>query len=281
MSRIVRMVSLLYGENPTESPSIVVDMEAARKTLVLYVFHVYNERVRWFIDHAMFEDPSIDWLIICNHPGLAFPHPAYATVIYRENKGVDFGAWSDGLLTGERYKAYTHFIFVNSSVIGPFVPAYFKGRWTDIFLDGLTDTVKLFGSTINTIREPTRLAHVQSYAYAMGREALEYLIQRGLYTQTFYASSILEAVMQFEIPLSRFILERGWNIGCCMPYYKGVDFTFKERTPESYRIAWLDDCMYPNGYFGKSLNPYDVVFLKGNRYPANTAQQVTQTGNAV
>lgn len=247
------------------------------KTLVLYVFHQYNERVRWFMDHALFEDPTIDWLILCNSLGLAFPHPDYVTVMYRENKGVDFGAWSDGLLTGDRFKAYTHFLFVNSSVIGPFVPPYFKGRWTDIFLGGLRGSVKLFGSTINTIRQPTTMSHVQSYIFAMERETLEYLIGCGIFTQSYYAQTIPDAIYRFEIPLSRKVLERGWNIGSCMQYYDGVDFTFTTKKPEDYRIQWLDDCMYPAGYFGRSLNPYEVVFLKGNRYPSDTLKKWTTT----
>ena len=32
-------------------------------TLVLYVFHIYNERVQHFIDHCIFKDDSVDFFI--------------------------------------------------------------------------------------------------------------------------------------------------------------------------------------------------------------------------
>ena len=78
----------------------------------------------------------------------------------RENLGYDFGAWS---CADDLYKNYDTFIFVNSSVVGPFIPFYFDGKWSDIFLKGLNNNVRLFGSPIN--KEYRN--HVQSYVYAM------------------------------------------------------------------------------------------------------------------
>ena len=74
------------------------------------------------------------------------------------------------------YENYDKFIFVNSSVIGPFIPSYYKGKWTDIYLNSLKDNVKLFGSTINTCGNPLHLSHVQSYIFAMDKHTLQYLI---------------------------------------------------------------------------------------------------------
>ena len=62
----------------------------------------------------------------------------------RENLGYDFGAWSYGLYTDDLYKNYDTFIFVNSSVVGPFLPFYFDGKWSDIFLKGLNNNVSLY-----------------------------------------------------------------------------------------------------------------------------------------
>jgi len=45
----------------------------------------------------------------------------------------DFGGWSDALLTDNLYQGYDNFIFVNSSVLGTFLPSY-KGKWTDIYI---------------------------------------------------------------------------------------------------------------------------------------------------
>jgi hypothetical protein len=90
------------------------------KLLVLYVFHQYNDRVDNFFKHSIFYDKNIDFLLICNDKSVNIDDKIThynVSVFYRDNLGYDFGGWSDGLLTNNLYKNYTHFIFVNSSVI--------------------------------------------------------------------------------------------------------------------------------------------------------------------
>jgi hypothetical protein len=44
-------------------------------------------------------------------------------------------------------RSYKHVVFVNSSVRGPFLPAYWPGdiHWTRVLTDRITDQVKLVG----------------------------------------------------------------------------------------------------------------------------------------
>lgn len=86
-------------------------------------------------------------------------------MLFRDNLGYDFGGWSEALFKDNLHEKYENYIFVNSSVVGPFLKPDFKGRWTDIYINGLKDNVKLFGSTINTIKDPLNWAHVQSYIF--------------------------------------------------------------------------------------------------------------------
>ena len=154
------------------------------KTLVLYVFHVFNDRVLSFINKAIFQDENTDFIVICNDKAINFKVPAYVKTLKRDNIGFDFGGWTDALHTDDLYKAYDNFIFVNSSVVGPFLPAYFTGKWTDIYLAGLKDNVKLFGSTINTCSQyadPMNFRHVQSYIFAMNRQTLDFLISANIF----------------------------------------------------------------------------------------------------
>ena len=46
---------------------------------------------------------------------------------------------------------YRYIVWLNSSVRGPFLPAYLRGKmhWTAAFTSRITDSVKLVGSTIN------------------------------------------------------------------------------------------------------------------------------------
>jgi hypothetical protein len=233
------------------------------KTLVLYVFHQYNERVKNFIQNGgIFYDENIDFIFISNNKHNVFDVPPYVKTFVRDNIGFDFGGWSDALLTNDLYKGYDNFIFVNSSVIGPFIDTGLK--WTDAYLNGLTtNNVKLFGSTINTIQLPHLFAHVQSYIFAMDKTTLEFLIQCEIFSNTKYAKTLEEAVFFNELAMSRRIIANGWNIGSLLHHYNGVDFTF--RSPLKNNIPFLGDVMYP-AYCNTLWNVKELIFIKGNRF---------------
>ena len=234
-------------------------------TLILYVFHEFNNRVDYFLKNAIFQDDKVDFLIICNNTEITFDVPEYVKVLKRNNIGYDFGGWSDGLFHDELYKKYDSFIFVNSSVLGPFIPSYFLGKWTDIYLNGLKNNIKLFGTTINTCGDPLNKSHVQSYIYSMDRETLEYLIQCNIFSTNNYVTTFNDAIWQKEVLMSRKIIENGWNIGCLHKYYNDVDFTFKTKKPGEYKICFLGDIMFQQHYDSKFWNILQLVFIKGNR----------------
>uniref|UniRef100_A0A6C0ANU2 Rhamnan synthesis protein F n=1 Tax=viral metagenome TaxID=1070528 RepID=A0A6C0ANU2_9ZZZZ len=234
------------------------------KLLVLYVFHIYNDRVKDFLNNCIFKDENTDFIIISNDTNNTFTAPDNVKLLFRDNIGYDFGGWSDALLRDNLYHKYDKFIFVNSSVSGPFLHSDFKGKWTDIYINGLQDNIKLFGSTINTIGQPQSLSHVQSYIFSMDKLTLDYLINCEIFSMTNYAKTFRDAIHNKEILMSRKIIENKWNIGSLLPYYKNVDFTFTNKTPGEYNINFLDDIMFPQ--FRNSLwNEYDLVFIKGNR----------------
>jgi len=235
-----------------------------KKTVVLYTFHEYNDRVGHFIKHAIFEDSNVDFVVICCNPTLEFECPPYVKKIMRENKGFDFGAWSDTLLLHGYDKGYENYIFANSSTKGPYLRPDFKGKWTDVYINGLTGNVKLFGSTISTIKSPKEHSHVQSYIYAMKKDTLDYLIQRGIFSKTDYAKTMDDAIWKKEVAMSRYIIEKGWNIGSLLPLYKDVDFTFSTPQDEE-KLKKYGDIMTPAGHNNKLWNEYDLVFIKGNR----------------
>jgi hypothetical protein len=235
------------------------------KTLVLYVFHIYNERVKHFIENAIFQDENVDFIMISNDKNNIFDAPDYVDKIFRDNIGYDFGGWSDTLLTNNLYQKYEHFIFVNSSVIGPFTTSDFTGKWTDIYINGLTrNNIKLFGSTINTIQDPIYKSHVQSYIFSLDKEGLQYLIDCEIFSITNYATTFEDAIWKKEVLMSRKIIERGWNIGSLFTYYNDIDFTFRDKSPNDYHIQFFGDIMYPQ-YRNILWNDCQLVFIKGNR----------------
>ena len=234
------------------------------KLLVLYIFHKYNNRVKHFINNCIFYNENIDFIIISNDKNNNFEAPIYVQKLFRNNKGFDFGGWSEALLKNNLYKNYDNFIFLNSSVIGPFLPSEYKGNWTDIYVNGLQNNVKLFGSTINTINNPLNKSHVQSYIFSMNKTTLEYLINCEIFSITNYAKTKDDAIFNKEVLMSRKIIENNWNIGSLLSYYKDVDFTFINKKPSEYNINFMNDIMYQK-YKNKIWNLYEIVFVKGNR----------------
>jgi len=234
------------------------------KVLVLYVFHEINNRVLTFFDKCIFKDDNVDFLVISNG-NKKLNMPEFVKVIYRDNKGKDFGGWSEGLLKDDLYKNYDYFIFANSSILGPFIPSYYKGKWTDILIDGLTDDIKLYGITINCERDPIFRSHIQSYLFSMDRETLEFLIDKGIFDMDISKKNYDDVVENKEILMSRLVIDKGWNIGCLCDYYKGVDFRFREKQPKDYEMNFLSGIMDPM-YRNVMWNEYQLVFIKGNRF---------------
>ena len=234
------------------------------KTLVLYVFHIINDNVNKFIEKCIFYDENVDFIMISNNKTNKLEVPSYVKTLFRDNIGYDFGGWSEGILLNDLYQNYDKFIFLNASALGPFISPDYQGRWIDLYLDGLKNNVKLFGSTINTCQDPLHRSHVQSYIFALDKEALEHLIKCGIFTIDKYANTQHECIWQQEVLMSRKIIENGWNIGCLFSYYKDVDFTFSTKSPPDYNMPFLDDIMY-NRYHNTLWTEEELVFIKGNR----------------
>jgi hypothetical protein len=240
-----------------------------KKLLVLYVFHEYNANVEYFIKNAIYYDENVDFIMIANNKNVKYECPNYVKRLYRDNIGYDFGGWSEGIIKDDLYKNYEYFIFVNSSVIGPILPLYNIKKWTDIYLEGLNEDVKLFGSAINTcvmnkfVKINTNREvnpHVQSFVFSMNKETVEFLIQKEIFSLTNIYSDYILTILNKEIHMSYLILQNNWNIGCLIPYYKNVDF----RKTSNFDKEYLDDIIFDK-YYNIIWNEYDIVFIKTNR----------------
>jgi hypothetical protein len=258
---ITLFIIILINNRQNFSNNIQHYTPSIQKTLVLYTFYIYNDNVKYFIKKGIFEDDNIDFIFIINDPKLKVDVPNYVKVINRENKGYDFGAWSEGLLTNNLYMNYDNFIFANSSVIGPILPTYYKGKWIDIFLEGLTDTIKLYGCTINTCSlESCNLelsSHVQSYVFCTDRIGLGILINKEIFSLTNQINKYEDVVINKEIRMSREIINSNYNIGSLLMHYKNIDFRKK-----NINIKFFHDLTIGKKYYGNYLNPYEVIFIK-------------------
>ena len=233
------------------------------KCLVLYVFHQYNNRVKYFIENALFYDENIDFILIANdtkYNNLRIKKTKNCSFYVRPNKGFDFGGWSEALLKDNLYKKYDKFIFVNSSVVGPFKKDV---KWTDIYLNGLTDDIKLFGSTIYIDKNDPNYTHVQSYIFSMNLNTLEFLIKCKIFDVTNYCNTLQEAIIKKEKMMSYYIMNNNWNIGSLLSIYKNIDFRNHEYINN---ITLTGDLMYLKHLRNKIWTPEELVFIKGNRF---------------
>lgn len=245
-----------------------------QKTLVLYVFHEYNDRVDIFLNNAIFKDKDIDFIIIYNNLNLEPDIVSYllhnfsdinVTIMVRDNKGFDFGGWSEAILTNNLYKKYDYFIFANSSIIGPYISN--NEKWTDIFINNLNDKVRLFGCTINTLNDPINRSHIQSYLFSMNQETLQYLIDCEIFSLTNIANNFGDAVWNKEVLMSRKIIEKGWNIGCTCKKLNGIDYTFNSVPLSDIGLDFHADITLIQFYHGEYWTPNEVIFIKGNKFP--------------
>jgi hypothetical protein len=81
---------------------------------------------------------------------------------------------------------------------------------------------------------------------------------------TKYENAMIDVILNRELLMSRKIIDNNWNIGSLLPYYKDVDFTFKDKSPEEYNFPFLPDIMTAE-FINHIWNEYQLVFIKGNR----------------
>ena len=253
------------------------------RALVLY--HYYEKDQSYIDNFAHFlrfgYDPNLDYLIvIAGVCSLDLPTLDNIQYFYSENKNFDYGGYCAAIQNLDLWQRYDFYLFINSSVRGPFLPAYCSQEWAELFIEQLSDEVGIVGSVIsltpsdhsisrlyhdkygNIERNNHLLAHVQTTCYALSRKVLGQLIQLGFYDENKELNKD-EAVRDYEMRLSQLILDMGLNLRCMLPEYNQVDYrkAHKDVNPTSRE----GDSGFERSYFGRSVHPYESVFIKTSR----------------
>lgn len=249
------------------------------KFVCLYAYYEKNEQYRnnliYFLNNGGILE-NVDYFIIINGKcSINIPNLKNIKVIRRKNKGFDFGAWSHVV---QNYliksKQYEYYIFINSSVEGPHIPKSKNNKnWLEIFLELFSnEDIKMVGSTINILDKPWRYinnidipyTHIQSMFYILDKEAFIYLNNLKFFNEkkANKFTHIDDFIYNYEIKLSQLILKNNWNINCIVPYYKNIDY----RKIKHNINTTGSDVLFKNSFFGKTLQPEDVIFYKGYRF---------------
>lgn len=234
----------------------------------------YKNNLRHFLTQGGLRD-DIDYFFIINGTcSVDIPIASNITVISRENKGYDFGAWGNAL--AQIPLEYDYYIFINNSVIGPYLPDG-QTDWLSPFMELFNDgpDIKIVGTSINihmaygqslyTNTTPP-YPHVQSMFFILDKDTVLFLLNN---TDVFNEDSlngtqnIQTVVLQCEIKMSNAILKNNWNINCILPKYRGIDYLNIKEDINTTSVN--GDPYFPNAYFGETIQPTDVIFYKSYR----------------
>lgn len=243
------------------------------RTMVYFAFHRLDLNARFFLENGVTpsKDGSVDYTIIQNRPewgkdakslksNITLDNGCNVTWIQRPNISQDIGAYGEGV-RATNVKDYEHFMFLNSSTRGPFIPTWYCGdaHWTQFFSSRLNEKVAAVGSTINyEFGRP----HVQSMSMCLDRRAVDLYLKHGILPEDRQEIEKSDLIENHEIGGSQLLLKNGLNIDCLLPLYQDVDW--REPLPADSEIP-RDDIWWSNKYLGFDLHPYETIFFKSNR----------------
>tara|TARA_B110000971_G_scaffold15912_1_gene14709 strand:- start:928 stop:1674 length:747 start_codon:yes stop_codon:yes gene_type:complete len=238
--------------------------------LITYVYYETSNsliNLKFFIKNGVFPNDNVTYNFIIKGGNCSVQFPVYDNInIYKtNNEGYDFGGYSYSINTINKDN-FDYFIFLNDTVIGPFVPRYTqKSEWYTQFVSLLSKKVKLVGSTINRKMYNHIPKHVQSMAFATDRVGLQLLIYNDIFNldnniQTIQQDGKWGIILKFEIGMSGIIMNNGFEIDSFL------------QLENNQTEIWHGDIHYNNSYFNDTINPIEVMFIKKNRVNTTTLQ---------
>ena len=252
------------------------------KVCVVYHYFEKNEEYRRNLSHflkfGIIEGVTYH-IVISGTCTLSLPEISNVSYWYEGNHNYDYGGHS---LVVERIQysfVFDFYVFLNCSVRGPFLPPWRTREedWLSPFLMHFEDdSVGIVGTSINILPKSSPhasfyksrhggsgpFAHVQSMAFVLKKETFFYLVGQGFFGSAI-ALSRKEIISDYEIRLSQLILDGNWKIKCLLPEYNVIDY--RTDVCEVNPTAVNGDVNYPAAYFGRSVHPYEVIFIKTAR----------------
>ena len=248
---------------------------------ILCLYHFFDggiesrKNLAHFLAFGMHDDLDIH-LLISGEASPELLEVENVTTHTFANFNLDFGAISSFLNSfNVNLDQYSAAIVVNSSARGPFCSAHQVRPWFTALTDKLSASVAIVGATISELPsgniweggyeqrygKKKHLAHAQTYCFAISIQYLTALVGHGFFNSGDQKTK-LEVIRDYEIRLSGLALDAGLEIDCLLPGYGPIssDLSFSGNL-----WAQNGDPIVPNGYFGRTLHPFEVLFVKTNR----------------
>eukprot|EP00892_Ulva_mutabilis_P000760 jgi/Ulvmu1/10685/UM067_0010.1 len=230
------------SDGPPLPLSVEYEQSLTQGRLVLYSFSdadpEYYANLLFFVKHGIPGCETCDFIITVNKNlsdlAAELPQlPSNARYWFHHKHCFDWGTFGS-VLTETDLSAYSYFYFLNSSVRGPFMPQYLKGRlhFTELMAAKLVGDVKLVGSIISCAPAAKpgsdgtdagrRNPHVQSHAQATDAVGLQLMLDDGRVFGCY--SNIFDTHYYSELGASAVILDANYTLDSFMVRYQGVDW---------------------------------------------------------
>lgn len=248
-------------------------------TLVVYTYSNSNSEhernLEFFVRHGVRAGDGCEYIITIQH-GLGLPLsdelpllPKNGRYLHHENLCFDWGTVNWLIETKQIDIAnFRYFVFMNSSVRGPFLPAFWPAglRWSQALTAKITSTVKLVGPTIScepasppagtAASKEARSIHVQGYVIATDQVGLRVLQEDGNVLKCH--TSAEEAAWHSEVGATSAILRAGFNLDCLVLRYAGVDW----RDDSFAKCNAGKSPLKERSLDGMSVHPLEVMFVR-------------------
>eukprot|EP00892_Ulva_mutabilis_P004470 jgi/Ulvmu1/2395/UM131_0006.1 len=196
-------------------------------------------------------------------------HGSGVTLLKRiANEGMDFAAHNTTMTYAQDvmklfHNKYRYFMFVNSSVKGPFTPKYYPFHWSEPFLSRINRKVKAVSSSIvclPIIDSGGPGPKLESWAFATDSVGLKVLTAAGVFVLNTCKICVDGLIVTGEYGMAPALFDEGFSIDTLMAMYGEVDW--------HNRSNWnCNDQVHPSRhgtYDGISMNPFETVFLKAS-----------------
>lgn len=238
------------------------------KSVIIYTYYnspPSNYNLSFFVKKEVSYKDNIDYIIVINghnyDTSIQFPLLTNLTVIKRDNVGFDFGGHNAALEYIEKNnKSYDYYFFMNSGVIGPILPPNFReSHWSNVFIRKINNRVKLVGTTIVCLPHHDAGGYgpkVEGFCFMVDKIGLNLLKNK----QNIFCNhpDKYSAIVNGEYGLSNCILKNGYSIDCMLHRYLNIDWT----DSKNYNLNHNVHPSRKNSFYGKSINPYEVIFHK-------------------
>ncbi|KAK1980874.1 hypothetical protein LZ30DRAFT_782457 [Colletotrichum cereale] len=261
------------GLTTPQSSSSPPTLKDHSRPLILYAFaesDAARENLKFFVNQGLHD--AADFIFILNGEtdvSALIPEKKNIRLINRPNTCFDIGAYGEVLRKDDLYKKYKRFITLNASIRGPFLPHWAQSCWSDLYLERITDKVKLVGMTANCWPQ----FHVQSMIWATDEVGIELLLNPppgssfkddfGTENDAVGLGGCYEGWSQAvhaEVGATITFLKQGYKVDLMMAaFQKSKNYIEECDTSQNGDVLW-------NGrYFGSNVHPYETIFIKANR----------------